>query len=223
MLTLNKKTINKIIPEYSVVPLIIAIIWNCAAYWGGRAIGQHLPHRMLALSADNNIPFLPWTVTIYVLTYVYWVINYILISRRDIEHVSRFFLADFITRTAALVLFIAVPTMTVRPEITGTGFFDRALGLIYTLDAPDNLFPSIHCIASTMAAIGIATEKKVPLWYRICSFFITAAICISTLTTKQHVIVDVISGVGIPFIAYAAAGNKKLAEKYMGVMLRIKK
>lgn len=40
---------------------------------------------------------------------------------------------------------------------------------------------------------GINDNDKVPPWYREASLLIAVSICISALTTKQHVLIDLIA------------------------------
>lgn len=67
---------------------------------------------------------------------------------------------------------------------------------------PDNLFPSIHCLVSWLCWIGLRNQKQIKTGYKIFSFLMAIAICICTLTTKQHVIVDVIAAVGLAEVSY---------------------
>ena len=47
----------------------------------------------------------------------------------------------------------------------------------------------------------------------IC-FWTAAAVCLSTLTTKQHVIVDVIGGIALAEAAWRVAGLESVFRKY---------
>ena len=93
--------------------------------------------------------------------------------------------------------FAFYPTTNVRPELVGNGIFVQGMRFLYQIDKPVNLFPSIHCMASWFCCIGIRGDKKVPGWYKIVSVMIAVLVFVSTLVTKQHVIVDVIGGVAV--------------------------
>lgn len=210
-----KHYIGKLLPEYSRVPLLLVIVWNGGAYYGGRLIAQNWPHDQFDLPLDTAIPFLPWTVSIYILSYFFWIVNYILAARRDKASAYRFFCADFITRCVCLFFFLALPTTNIRPGVVGNGIWSALMRLIYNSDAADNLFPSIHCIASYLSAVGIKNDKRVPLWYRVFSYLLTVAICISTVTTKQHVVVDVAGGIALAAVAYWIAGFPSVSVIYI--------
>ena len=101
--------------------------------------------------------------------------------------------------------FICYPTTLVRPAVEGEGIFNEAIRFLYKIDAPTNLFPSIHCLVSWFCFIGIISDRKIPKWYKVMSFFIAVAVFVSTLTTRQHVIVDVVGGVALAQICYFIA------------------
>ena len=69
----------------------------------------------------------------------------------------------------------------------------------------NNLFPSIHCLVSWFCFIGIISDIKIPKWYKVISFLSALAVFVSTLTTRQHVIVDVVGGVALAQICYLIA------------------
>ena len=81
------------------------------------------------------------------------------------------------------------------PEITGSGLWNDLLRLLYTIDAPDNLFPSIHCLVSWFCFVGIRGRKNISRWYKVFSCGAALAVCVSVLTTKQHGILDVFAGI----------------------------
>lgn len=68
-------------------------------------------------------------------------------------------------------------------------------GWLYSIDAADNLFPSIHCLVSWFCFLAVKGQKKIPIWYKAVSFILAVLVFLSTLFTKQHVIVDVAGGI----------------------------
>ena len=132
---------------------------------------------------------------IYFGCYVFWAVNYILIARQDRRSVYQFFTGDFISRCVCLVFFLAFPTTNTRPLITGSGLWNQAALWLYSIDAADNLFPSIHCLVSWFCYLGIRGRKEIPRWYQSVSMVIAILVFVSTLLTKQHVIVDVAGGI----------------------------
>ena len=209
----------RLIPVYSRLALLLVPVWNCAVYYGARQIAGGLPHRDLTMAADAGVPFLPWTVSIYFLSFLFWVVSYCFGARRAEDKAYRLFTADLMGKLVCLVFFIAMPTTNQRPEVTGTGLWDGLMRLLYRIDAPNNLFPSIHCFMSVLCALAVMVERRIPLWYRIFAPCMAAAIFFSTLSTRQHVLPDVIAGVALALAVYAAAGVPRIWQTYRrGVM-----
>ena len=182
------KGLTRILPAYGVFPVIFSFVFNCLVYSGSRMIAGGWYHHNIETGVDRSIPFVPEFLVIYFGCYVFWAVNYILIARQDRRSVYQFFTGDFISRCVCLVSFLAFPTTNTRPLITGSGLWNQAALWLYSIDAADNLFPSIHCL-------GIRGRKEIPRWYQSVSMVIAILVFASTLLTKQHVIVDVAGGI----------------------------
>ena len=189
------KKITGIVPAYGFFPLVFSFVFNCLVYSGSRSVAGSWYHHNIESNLDLRLPFLPQFLIIYFGCYIFWAANYILAARQDREEVYRFFTADFISRCVCLVIFLAYPTTNTRPVIEGSGFWDLLAGWLYSIDAADNLFPSIHCLVSWFCFLAVKGQKKIPIWYKAISFILAVLVFLSTLFTKQHVIVDVAGGI----------------------------
>lgn len=189
------KGLTRILPAYGVFPVIFSFVFNCLVYSGSRMIAGGWYHHNIETGVDRSIPFVPEFLVIYFGCYVFWAVNYILIARQDRRSVYQFFTGDFISRCVCLVSFLAFPTTNTRPLITGSGLWNQAALWLYSIDAADNLFPSIHCLVSWFCYLGIRGRKEIPRWYQSVSMVIALLVFASTLLTKQHVIIDVAGGV----------------------------
>ena len=189
------KYVTGIVPAYGLFPLVFSFVFNCLVYSGSRAVAGSWYHHNIESNLDLRLPFLPQFLIIYFGCYIFWAANYILAARQDREEVYRFFTADFISRCVCLVIFLAYPTTNTRPVIEGSGFWDLLAGWLYSIDAADNLFPSIHCLVSWFCFLAVKGQKKIPTWYKAVSFILAVLVFLSTLFTKQHVIVDVAGGI----------------------------
>ena len=210
--------------KYMIVLLALSFLWNSLSYWGGRLVNHNLQHIDMSLPVDLMIPVIPITVVIYFSAFLFWLINYSLVAGGEDEARGRFFAADFMTRVVCLIFFILMPTTLIRPEPGTETAWDTFLTFVYQMDAADNLFPSIHCVASWLCWVGVRTRKDIPAWYRNFSLVYAVLICISTVTTKQHVILDIFGGVILAELCYWLAGRfdvggwyLKLADRVAGV------
>lgn len=208
----------KIRRQSLMIPLT-AFLYNLFVYGVGRLLSLGKPHLCLSTAWDEAIPFLPWMVLIYMGWPLFWAVNYALSAERSRQEAIRLLSAHILGQTVCFFSFIFFPTTMSRPEISGNTLFDWELSLVYKLDNPDNLLPSIHCLVSWLCWISVRRNRLVPKWYQLFSLMFASAVCISTLTVKQHVIADVITGIALAEVSYAAAGvlpicRKPLPEKW---------
>ena len=192
----------KLIPVYGIIPLLTCFLVNDIVYFILRLFMEGAYHYDLTTSLDRMIPFVPAWVSIYFICYIFWIVNYLLVAAQGKEHLYRFVVADILSRLICGVFFVILPTTNVRPEVVGNGIWENLMRWLYAIDAPTNLFPSIHCLTSWFCYIGIRGQKKVPKWYQIFSLIFALLVCLSTQFTKQHYLVDVIGGIGLAQLCY---------------------
>ncbi len=205
------------IPKFMIIPLAVSFIWNVITYYGTRMITKDWQHINPEIFIDGKIPFLPWTVSIYLGCYLFWAINYILAVRQDRKEAIRLMAADFFAKTVCFILFILIPTTNIRPEVTGGSIWDSLMRFVYNVDVADNLFPSIHCLTSWFCYIGVRKNPEIPKPYVMFSLVFAICIFISTLTTKQHAVVDVAGGALLAELSYFLVkfGFAGIYEKFM--------
>ena len=213
-----KKLILALVPSYARLPLLCCVTWNCLVYSLTGMIAASWKHYDFTMNIDRRVPLIPAFVVIYLACYLFWIANYIVIARQGREHCMRFVTADMLSRLVCCLFFLIMPTTNVRPVLEGNDIFTRLLGLVYQIDSPVNLFPSIHCLVSWFCYIGIRGQKKVPGWYRAFSCIMAILVFISTQVTKQHYIVDVIGAVALAEGAYYFGMHTKCYLKVEHVM-----
>ena len=199
----------------------MVVVCNFSVYWISRAIAGSWRHYDLTLPADELFPLLPWTIAIYFGCFLFWIVNYIMIARLDREHGYRFCSSDLMAKLVCFGFYILLPTTMSRPELSGSGLFYEGMRLLYAIDAPDNLFPSIHCLVSWLCFIGVRGQPRVPWWYRCFSCVFAVAVFFSTLTTKQHVLLDVFAGVLLAEGSYWLAGRAPVRKLFAALFHRL--
>ena len=122
----KKDYVLRWIPKYSIIPLITALVLNTLVYSGTMVLCKGLYHHDFTTAFDRMVPVIPEFTSIYLICYVFWVVNYIMTARISREHMYRFLTADYLSRIVCGISFVFLPTTLVRPEITGTGFWDQA-------------------------------------------------------------------------------------------------
>lgn len=148
---------------------------------------------IMVTRVDRMIKVRPWWVFIYVLSFAQWFLCYLAIFRFGSG--NALLAADISSKLVCMLFYILLPTTMEREELSGPCAW--ALRIIYRLDAPTNLFPSMHCSMSTICMIMLFTAPSLPLWLKAANAVYSLCVFISTLKTKQHVIVDTIAGVAL--------------------------
>jgi membrane-associated phospholipid phosphatase len=160
------------------------------------------PPKLLPMTfIDEWVPFLPWSVIIYVSEYLYFVVIYLTI--RDFENLNKYFYSFFCTQALSCAVFYFFPTIYPRENFPIPSELPEGLRLLWTWlrtqDAATNCFPSLHVSTVYLSAFLFRDEQqeKYP-------FFLTwgTLIALSTLPTKQHYLIDVVAGYVLAVVAY---------------------
>lgn len=175
------------------------------AYCGGRALAIPVTPCNIAVPIDSQIPRIPWTVLIYWGGVFFWIVNYIAGVKYDKGNGYRFIAAHLIGVTISFFFFVFFPVEISRTAVTGHTFCECILKLTYQVDEGNNCFPSMHCFFSWLSWIGVRRNRYISGIYQFISFLIAVSICISTLTVKQHYLVDVPAGIILAEISYLIA------------------
>lgn len=199
---MKKDYVLRVVPRYAVLPLISSFAFNMVIYAGTMKLCAGLHHYDFTTAFDRAVPLIPAFTSVYLICYLFWAANYIMIARIGKEHMYRFLVGDYISRIVCGLFYVFLPTTLIRPEILGDGFWDQMLKLVYTVDSSANLFPSIHCLVSWFCYIGIRGRENIPKAYRAFSCIFALLVCVSTQLTKQHYIIDAFGGISIAELTY---------------------
>ncbi len=191
----KKSFLSGILPDYAVTPVACSILVNCIGYFGIKLLQNGIQFHDISIAADFRIPFWPGFIYVYVAAFAQWCIGLITCGRESREFCYRWLSAEQVAKLITFVIFVIYPTTMVRPEITGTGLTALIMRVVYTLDTPVNLFPSIHCLVSWFCFRTAMREQKVSKGYRWFQFFSTIAVFASVVLVKQHRLVDIAGGV----------------------------
>ncbi len=159
------------------------------------------PRHCLETSFDRAIPFVPLTLPIYLAFFPYVVAAAVMVDRREFRVWQAATLAAL---AIALGFFCLFPVTMPRPDpaLIDDAFLRRRFSRLWRLDAATNGFPSLH-IAATCIATGMLARRRHGWLAVVCA----ALICASTLTVKQHTVLDVLGGASL------AVGSLALARR----------
>ena len=180
---------------------------------GYRLISAATLERSLATSLltfpDRMIPFVPEMVLIYLSIYLFW-LPPILSKNISPKYFWKIMVAISLAFIATFLGHLLIPSSYPRPQISDVvAETDWANFIIkrflHWADPPNNTFPSSHVVAA--AILMILTRKKFKSWLYAIYCLWGTLIIISTLTVKQHYVVDVISAILVA-LAVIYAVNK---------------
>lgn len=205
-----KTRIDGLIPHEAILPLVLCFAYNCFVYFIPRLFLTNVKHYDFTTDLDRSVPFAPGWISIYLVCYLFWIFNYILVGRGPKEDLYRFAAAEILAKTICGIFFILLPTTNIRPEVIGNDLWSQLTRLVYAADEATNLFPSIHCLVSWFCFMGIRKRSDIPSWYKGFSFVFAILVFCSTQFTKQHYLVDIAGGVMIAELCYAIGMHTKL-------------
>jgi membrane-associated phospholipid phosphatase len=159
------------------------------------------PVTLPVTALDTAIPFVPHTVWIYISEY--WAIVLLFALSRDLVNANRFAYAFAALQVVCASMFMLWPTTYPRAQFPLPPDLDAptrsVLAFLRSIDTPANCCPSLHVASICLPALFFRREHRSTwplLWAGV------TAIVVSTLTTKQHYVVDVIGGVIVAVVLY---------------------
>lgn len=174
---------------------------------------------LIHCAADDWIPFTPIFVIPYVLWFPYIPLLLAAVCFTDPRAFRRQCFSFFGGAAFCTLILLVFPTaIDFRPEIAGGGnnFFEWICSLLFRVDRPVSIFPSLHCYEAVCAHMTTFSTPKLrrKTGWRIASAVLCVLICLATVFIKQHSVLDLISGVLIGFAAALPAVllNRKSAR-----------
>ncbi len=184
------------------VGLGLALLQSAVYFGIGHA---HLTRstELLRTRFDDAIPFLPWTAWCYLPFYA----GTFLIAIGGFRHKRLF------NRTAMAVVLVmclgALGHLFVGAEYPRPVLYPpypdvshAFMAWVQHVDPPGNVFPSLHVAHTSMLAFLLLRDRP---RLGLVALAMATLLAISTLTTKQHFIADVISGYALAFLGRAFA------------------
>ena len=194
---LIRSLIEKYIPKYARLPLLVVLIYNFLVYYSPKFLISEDRLHYLTTAFDDSLPLVPVFIFIYVLAYVQWVVGYIIIARDSKERCCRFLSGELLAKAVTMAILLIYPTTLVRPPVEIHDFTTWTLDFIYHADTPTNLFPSLHCLASWLCFRGSLGLRRMPKWYAWLQGLFSLLVFASVLLVKQHVWPDILGGIAV--------------------------
>jgi len=187
---------------------VVAMLARSDTYWA------------LDLGVDRAIPEVPAWVFFYLT--VYFVYSIPLVYLQDIRQLAKLDVAQAATLLLCYVVFVLFPVATERVHVPIVDLATFALATVREFDPPWNCFPSTHCTTCTVASLAVfQASRRMGGWLLVT----TLLICLSTLLTKQHFLVDVVAGVMVGgtvwWLVDRSAEKGRLVNAVAGLLARL--
>ena len=178
------------------------LLWIVYLLWYFILNKTPLRFHNIHIPMDDRIPFLEGFVVFYILWFPYIVFSLVftlLKSRRDfLLMLSLIFISLFSSMIVCTVFPSEVDLRPAESEMNHN-FFTWIVKIIYAVDNPRNVFPSMHCIVAIVITAGFfgAESMKGKVLPKVLFSILSIGICLSTFFIKQHSFADFMLAMGM--------------------------
>ncbi len=190
------------ITETNRIPVGIAMfLFSAAVYLASNHYGLFPPTSLPMTRLDLAIPFIPQTVWLYISEYAYFGVIYL--GCRNFGNLNRYFYAYLTLQLLSVGIFCLWPTVYPRELFPLPDHLDPLTRFVFAnlrvTDTAANCCPSLHVSSVLLSAFLFLDEQRERF-----PFFLTwgILICLSTLTTKQHYVIDIVAGAAMGAVAW---------------------
>ena len=172
---------------------VAMVIWICVPYFLLGRLPIRTPDVMPMTAIDRAIEFNPaWTI-VYVSLYLLMPLAAIFDTSRG--RIMRYVIALAITSGIASVIFLIWPSAIARPPLTEAPLL---YSIIRQIDSPLNACPSLHASFAVLAALAFEARRLL----RIAVWTWVMLILYATLSTRQHVLIDLVAGIALACVVW---------------------
>lgn len=202
----NRGELNpKKLKYWHAIPLAIYLIIYLAwfSYLEQTVTGRY---QIIHVDLDDLIPF----CEVFVVPYMLWFAYVAVVVAYFCLHDKDDYFRTFTFLCTGMTVFLLISTLWpnghhLRPYIMPRdNVFTQLVSVLYKVDTPTNLWPSIHVYNSLGCHIAIMQSHRLKRHkgIRIGSFILCVSIVMSTMLIKQHSVYDVVTAFIMTAIMY---------------------
>ena len=162
---------------------------------------------------DQYIPFVEVFIIPYLLWFAYVAVAGIYFFFKEKESFCKWMYFGMIGMTIFIIVSYLYPNgLELRPEtFTRDNIFVQLTKMIYSMDTPTNVLPSIHVFNSMAVYFAVKNSPKLKnnKAVRTGAFVMTSLIILSTMFLKQHSVVDVLTALILSCLSYDFIYNER--------------
>lgn len=171
------------------------LVFQIITYFGCERFQTRM-HNVLS-KFDQHIPFLPFTVIPYSTWFPLIAVFPITLFYGDASLYSIYMTAMFFDIVLSVIIYLIYPTTFERPTPPDTIMGKLMKGIYKGSYKGVNCAPSLHCSSCYLVIYSAIKAISMPFYARIISIIVALGIVISTMTTKQHTIIDVLTAIAL--------------------------
>lgn len=175
------------------------LVFQIITYFGCERFQTRM-HNVLS-KFDQHIPFLPFTVIPYSTWFPLIAVFPITLFYGDASLYSIYMTAMFFDIVLSVIIYLIYPTTFERPTPPDT-IMGKLMKAIYKGSYKGvNCAPSLHCSSCFMTIYFAIACSGMPMVLRAIYVVVAILIILSTMTTKQHAIIDVITALPMAVVS----------------------
>ena len=148
---------------------------------------------------ELNIPHIPWMMIFYRTLDVILIIVLFLLSKKNMKQYGK---AMIFSILIAAPIFIIFPTQLGFERLQNFENFETLYKILYALDHPHNLFPSMHVCYASLGIWAIIREyPKYIIWHLVLWTWLIL-ICASIILVHQHHLLDIPGGLILAWLSF---------------------
>nr|WP_296265894.1 phosphatase PAP2 family protein [uncultured Merdimonas sp.] len=199
------KAAGKILKKYSHawVFLYVFIYMPWFTYLEKRT---NVQYTMVHSPLDSYIPFVEYFVVPYLLWFVFIAVTGLYFFFTEKQSFYRMAAFTITGMTLFLIICTFFPNaQNLRPHtFAHDNIFVDMVKIIYSMDTPTNVLPSLHVFNSLGAAIAVAHSNRLKRHpaVRYGAYLLASLIILSTVFLKQHSVTDVFAAFAMAILIY---------------------
>lgn len=197
-------------PEYRHLLLLLGWVWYFSMYVITENMIPESACHVVHCIVDDWIPFVEYFVIAYVFWYllVFGSLLYFLLF--DVESFRRLQIFIIVTQVIAVMIYIIWPSVQyLRPaEFPRQNIFTWILQIIYSVDTPTGVCPSLHVAYSLGILSAWMKKRDTGKAMKVFVAISVLLICLAVNFVKQHSFLDVVAALPVCLVAEIIAFGK---------------
>jgi len=191
----DRPTLKTVLGWYLIIDLLFVTIYG-GINW---ITHQRTDLLGLYLRTELAVPLVPEAIWIYFSLFILFLLPIFVLPGERVREEAR---AAIVGLIIAAAIWLLLPARLGFERVLPLGYED-VYGLVFALDQPHNLVPSLHVVFSTL--VVLACVETAPRPQRLVLWCWLGSISLSTLLTHQHHLLDLATGVLLAFFCRTVA------------------